>query len=66
MSSIPQVSQAMQTILSTRATALERSTGFVQRSSVQFRAFWCTRKAPKGAISCYTRKILEHSYESEK
>lgn len=35
MSSIPQVSQAMQTILSTRATALERSTGFVQRSSVQ-------------------------------
>jgi Transposase DDE domain len=35
MSSIPQVSEAMQSILSTRATALERSTGFVQRSSVQ-------------------------------
>ena len=35
MSSISQVSEAMQTILSTRATALERSTGFVQRASVQ-------------------------------
>ncbi len=35
MSSIPQVSQAMQSILSTRAQALERSTGFVQRSQVQ-------------------------------
>ena len=35
MSSIPQVSEAMQQILSTSAKALERSTGFVQRSSVQ-------------------------------
>lgn len=35
MSSIPQVSQAMETILTTRAKALERQTGFVQRSTVQ-------------------------------
>ncbi len=35
MSSIPQVSEAMQQILSICATALERRTGFVQRSSVQ-------------------------------
>jgi hypothetical protein len=35
MSSIPQVSAAMQTILDTRAKALERQTGFVQRASVQ-------------------------------
>jgi hypothetical protein len=35
MSSIPQVSAAMQNILSTRAKDLERETGFVQRSSVQ-------------------------------
>lgn len=35
MSSIPQVSQAMQTILTSRAKALERPTGFVQRSSVE-------------------------------
>ena len=35
MSSRPQVSEVMQTIVSTRATALERSTGFVQRSGVQ-------------------------------
>ena len=35
MSSIPQVSQAMETILTRRAKALERQTGFVQRSSAQ-------------------------------
>jgi hypothetical protein len=35
MSSITQVSEAMQTILSTRAKELERETGFVQRSTAQ-------------------------------
>lgn len=35
MSSIPQVSAAMQRVLSSRAKALERQTGFVQRSSAQ-------------------------------
>ncbi len=35
MRSIPQVSQAMQQILSSRAQALERSTGFVQRAIQQ-------------------------------
>ena len=35
MSSIPQVSETMQSILTTQAKALERSTGFVQRSTVQ-------------------------------
>jgi hypothetical protein len=37
MSSIPQVSKAIQQVLSERATALERSTGFVQRESAQVR-----------------------------
>src|SRR5260221_3361114 len=35
MSSISQVSSEMETILSQRAKALERSTGFVQRSTAQ-------------------------------
>ena len=35
MSSIAQVSEAMEFILVQRAKALERATGFVQRSSVQ-------------------------------
>jgi len=35
MSSIPQVSEAMQMILSSRAKARERETGFVQRSTVE-------------------------------
>jgi Transposase DDE domain len=35
MSSISQVSEAMQRVLTTRAKALERPTGFVQRSSAQ-------------------------------
>ena len=35
MSSIPQVSEAMQRVLTTRAKQLERPTGFVQRSSAQ-------------------------------
>ena len=35
MSSISQVSEAMQRILTSRAKALERETGLVQRSSVQ-------------------------------
>ncbi len=35
MSSIPQVSETMQTLLTSRAKALERETGFVQRSSVE-------------------------------
>ena len=35
MSSIPQVSETMQMILSTRAKALERETGFVQRATVE-------------------------------
>lgn len=35
MSSIPQVSETMQTILTSRAKALERGTGFVQRASVE-------------------------------
>src|SRR6266566_3609450 len=35
MSSIPQVSDLMQTILTSRAKALERETGFVERSTVQ-------------------------------
>ena len=35
MSSIAQVSDTMQMILSTRARALERETGFVQRSTVE-------------------------------
>src|SRR5213080_5477081 len=34
MSSIPQVSDLMQTILTSRAKALERETGFVERSTV--------------------------------
>src|SRR6059058_3216459 len=34
MSSISQVSETMQTILTSRATALERASGFVERSSV--------------------------------
>jgi len=37
MSSISHVSEAMQQVLSERATALERSTGFVKRSSAQVR-----------------------------
>lgn len=37
MSSVPQVSEAIQQVLSERATALERSTGFVQRESAQLR-----------------------------
>src|SRR5207237_10236109 len=35
MSSIAQVSETMQTILTSRAKALERETGFVERSTVQ-------------------------------
>src|SRR5947209_9738871 len=35
MSSISQVSEEMETILSQRAKALERATGFVQRSTAQ-------------------------------
>ncbi len=35
MSSITQVSESMQRILSTRAKALERQTGFVERESAQ-------------------------------
>jgi hypothetical protein len=35
MSSIPQVAEAMQRVLTTRAKELERPTGFVQRSSAQ-------------------------------
>jgi len=35
MSSIPQVAEAMQSVLTTRAQALERETGFVQRSTAQ-------------------------------
>jgi hypothetical protein len=35
MSSIPQVSQSMERILTTRAKALERETGFVQRSTAE-------------------------------
>lgn len=37
MSSIPQVSEAMKTILTQRASELERPTGFVQRSTAQLR-----------------------------
>lgn len=37
MSSIPQVSEAMQQVLSERATALERSSGFVKRRSAHLR-----------------------------
>ena len=35
MSSISQVSETMQTILTSRATALERASGFVERSTAQ-------------------------------
>ena len=35
LSSIPQVSEALKMVLTERATALERPTGFVQRSSAQ-------------------------------
>src|SRR5258708_39988173 len=35
MSSIPQVAEAMQRVLTTRAKELERETGFVQRSTAQ-------------------------------
>lgn len=35
MSSIPQVSEAMQRVLTTQAKEIERETGFVQRSSAQ-------------------------------
>jgi len=35
MSSIPQVAEAMQSVLNRRAKALERETGFVQRSTAQ-------------------------------
>src|SRR5260370_36581661 len=35
MSTIPQVAEAMQTILRTRAKELERETGLVQRSTAQ-------------------------------
>lgn len=35
MSSIPQVAEAMQSVLTMRAKALERETGFVQRSTAQ-------------------------------
>jgi Transposase DDE domain len=35
MSTIPQVSETMQTILTSRAKALERETGFVERSTAQ-------------------------------
>src|SRR5689334_11346397 len=35
MSSIPQVAEAMQSVLNRRAKALEQETGFVQRSTAQ-------------------------------
>lgn len=35
MSTLPQVAEAMQTILRTRAKELERETGLVQRSTAQ-------------------------------
>src|SRR6266516_2200140 len=35
MSSVPQVAQAIQTVLTTQAKEVERKTGFVQRSSAE-------------------------------